>query len=210
MHRHRVMVETLNSPAVFFERCLTHFQHQGRQPLSPRPLRVREVKAFFRSLWRQGIAGHYRWAYWAFLLRVLTVYPTRFSEAIRLAVQGHHLILTTQEALQADELRTFCTEALERLERFCQGYQETFQMNVGTYASRLMQRVHAHFEQFQDDHQTLQHNATILVQAAQAYYDAARKSVRHQTRESLEGFFGEIERLLTTHPPDDGSVSQVR
>ncbi len=210
LHRHRVMVETLNSPAVFFERCLTHFQHQGRQPLSPRPLRVREVKAFFRSLWRQGIAGHYRWAYWAFLLRVLTVYPTRFSEAVRLAVQGHHLILTTQEALQADELRTFCTEALERLERFCQGYQETFQMNVGTYASRLMQRVHAHFEQFQDDHQTLQHNATILVQAAQAYYDAARKSVRHQTRESLEGFFGEIERLLTTHPPDDGSVSQVR
>jgi len=210
LHRHRVTVETLNSPAVFFERCLTHFQHQGRRPLSPMPLRVREIKALFRSLWRQGVAGNYRLAYWTFLLRVLTESPARFSEAIRLAVQGHHLILTTQEALQADELRTFCTEATERLERFCQGYREVFQINVSTYTSRLMQRVQGRFEQFQDDHQTLQHNAAVMVQAAQAYHDAAWKVARHQTRELLEDFFGEIARLLAAHLPDDGSIPPVR
>ena len=210
LHRHRVTVETLNSPAVFFERCLTHFQHQGRRPLSPRPLQVREIKALFRSLWRQGVAGNYRLAYWTFLLRVLTESPARFSEAIRLAVQGHHLILTTQEALQADELRTFCTEATERLERFCQGYREAFQINVSTYTSRLMQRVQGRFEQFQDDHRTLQHNAAVMVQAAQAYHDAAWKAARHQTRELLEDFFGEIERLLAAHLPDDGSIPPVR
>ena len=144
------------------------------------PLRVREIKALFRSLWRQGVAGNYRLAYWTFLLRVLTESPARFSEAIRLAVQGHHLILTTQEALQADELRTFCTEATERLERFCQGYREAFQINVSTYTSRLMQRVQGRFEQFQDDHRTLQHNAAVMVQAAQTYHDAAWKAARHQ------------------------------
>lgn len=210
LHRHRLTVETLNSPAVYFERCLTHFQHQGRRPLSPMPLGVCEIKAFFRSLWRQGVASHYRLAYWTYLLRVLIAYPTRFPEAIRLAVQGHHLILTTQEALQADELRTFCTEALERLERFCQGYREAFQINVGAYASRLMQRVQSRFEQFQDDHRTLQHNAAVMVQAAQVYHDAAWKAARHQTRESLEDFFGEIERLVATHLPDDGSIPPVR
>jgi hypothetical protein len=83
-------------------------------------------------------------------------------------------------------------------------------MSVGTYASRLMQRVQGRFEQFQDDHRTLQHNAAVMVQAAQAYHDAAWRAARHQTREVLEDFFGEIERLVATHLPDDGSIPPVR
>ena len=209
LRRHRVTVERLNSPTLFFERCLTHFRRQGRQPLSAMPLRRRELKAFVRSLWRQGLTGRYRSVYWMFLLRVLMAYPAHFPEAIRLAIQGHHLILTTQEALQADELRTFCAEALDRLERFCQGYREAFQISVGAYASRLMQRAQGRFEQFQDDRQTLQHNAAVMAQAAQAHHDAAWKAARHQTRELLDDFFGEIERLVVTRLPDDGSIPPV-
>jgi hypothetical protein len=176
------------------------------------PLRVREIKALFRSLWRQGVVGNYRLAYWTFLLRVLTESPARFSEAIRLAVQGHHLILTTQEALQADELRTFCTEATERLERFCQDYREVFQINVSTYTSRLMQRVQGRFEQFRS--RTITERFSIM---PLSWSRRPRRTIMlHgkwlgiRPRELRENFFGEIARLLAAHLPDDGSIPPVR
>jgi radical SAM superfamily enzyme YgiQ (UPF0313 family) len=206
--RHRRTVETLNSPEIFFERCLTHFQHKKRRPVSKMPVRMHELKALMRSIWYQGVTGTYKKVYWKFLAKVVSQHPAEFPEAIRLSVKGHHLIMSTQQALQVDEIKTFVTEALEHLEGFCQGYREAFQRNVGGYASRLMQAVHDHFEQFQDDHRTLQHNAEVMMRAAQDYYNAARSEIRHQIQEPLERFYAEIERLLETYTPDGGRIPQ--
>jgi radical SAM superfamily enzyme YgiQ (UPF0313 family) len=208
LDRHRRTVETLNSPPVYFERCLTHFDNRGRRPLHNAPIRMQEVKAFFRSLWRQGVVSNYKMEYWKYLFAVMGKYPTSLPDAIRLAVQGHHLILTTQQALQVDEVKTFFDEALEHLENYCAGYREAFQQNVGSYASRLMRTIHSRFEHFQDDKSTLQHNAAVLLKAAQDSYSAVREEFRHQVREPLERFQKEIERLVETHTGEETSLPQ--
>lgn len=197
--RHRKIVETINSPRVFFERCLTHLGRRGRRPLSRLPLQMTEIKGFFRSLWKQGFAGSYRWDYWRFLGRALLYHPRNFPDAVRLAVQGHHLILTTQQALQVDEIKTFFSEAVERLEQYCQGYREAFHRNVGSYASQLMQAIQGRFAHYQDERRTLQHNAEVLLAAAQEYYAALREEFRYQVHEHLEKFQEEVERILVTY-----------
>jgi hypothetical protein len=72
-----------------------------------------------------------------------------------------------------------------------------------------MQAVHDHFENFQDDHRTLQHNAEVLATAAQEYYNAARSEIKHQIKEPLERFYSEIDRLLESYAPDNGTVPQA-
>ncbi len=197
--RHRKIVETINSPRIFFERCLTHLGHRGRRPLSRVPLQMTEIKGFFRSLWKQGFAGSYRWDYWRFLGRALLRHPRNFPDAVRLAVQGHHLILTTQQALQVDEMKTFFSEAVDRLEQYCQGYREAFHRNVEGYASTLMQTLQDRFAHYQDERRTLQHNAEVLLMAAQEQYAALREEFRHQVHEHLEKFQQEVERILATY-----------
>ena len=207
--RHRKVVETLNSPRIFFERVLTHFEHQTRSPVSSTSIQMTQVKAFFRSVWRQGMTGSYRWEYWKFLARTVYRHPRNFPDAVRLAVQGHHMILTTREALQVDEVKTFFTEALEHLEQFCGGYREAFQRNVGAYASRLMRAIHGRFEHYHDDHRrTLQHNAGVLLKAAHEYCDAIREEFRYQVREPLEKFQGEIEQILEAYVGDESPLPQ--
>ncbi len=197
LERHRMTVETLNSPEAFFERCLTFLNHRQRQPICRGPIRMLEVKAFFRSIWRQGIWGHnYRGKYWKFLLDVLFRHPASFPDAVRLAVQGHHLILTTQRALQVDEVKTFLDEALEHLKHFRNGYRATYRKNMGTYASNLMRAAHRRFEHFQDDHRTLQHHASVLRMAAQECYQATCEEFRHQIQEPLDRFQQDTEHVL--------------
>lgn len=208
IERHRKTVETLNSPGVYFERCLTHFEHRGRMPIGHMPITSTEIKALFRSFWRQGVAGSYKWDYWSFLARVLLRHPGSFPDGVRLAVQGHHLILTTQQALHVDEMKTFFSEAVDRLEQYCQGYREAFHRNVEDYASTLMQTLHDRFAHYQDERRTLQHNAEVLLMAAQEQYAALREEFRNQVREPLEKFQREIERILETYSGDAGPLPQ--
>ncbi len=103
--RHRRVLERINSPDIFFERCRTYFRHLGRRPVSVMPITVRLTKAFFRSLWRQGVKRGYRRAYWAFLAHMLWRHPKQFPAGVSLAVQGHHLITTTRDALRVPRQR---------------------------------------------------------------------------------------------------------
>ncbi len=197
--RHRYVVERLNSAEIFFERCRTHYQYRELRPKSFMPITLTEVKACFRSLWRQGVKKGYRREYWKFLGYMLRHHPTDVPDGIRLAIQGHHLILTTRAALQVDEVKSFLDEALVHLKRFSQGYSETFQLNVGDSVTTLMQSIHHRFEHFQDDHRTLQHNASVLLRAAQEYCDLIREEFRHQLQGPLEGFQREIESILESY-----------
>jgi CelD/BcsL family acetyltransferase involved in cellulose biosynthesis len=96
-------VGTINSPARFFERCLTSFRHQRRSPPTRKRLGATEAKALWRSLWHDGVNGSYRGEYWRFLWTTLRHHPSKLANAISLAVQGRHLILTTRRALQVDQ-----------------------------------------------------------------------------------------------------------
>ena len=112
-----------------------------------------------------------------------------------------------QQALRVDEVKSFFEEGLEHLEGVCA--QEVFQQDIDTYGS-LMQAIHGRFKHFQDDHQTLQHNASVLLKAAQEYCDAIREEFRHQIQEPLAGFQREIERLLESYATKTQPVSIVR
>ncbi len=98
--RHRYVLERINHPDIFFERCRRYFQHLGRRPRCHMAISARLAKAFFRSLWRQGVRRGYRRAYWGFLAHMLWRHPKQFPAGVSLAVQGHHLITTTRDALR--------------------------------------------------------------------------------------------------------------
>ncbi len=209
LDRHRKTVELLNSPQVFFERCLTFFNHRKRQPVGSMPIRMQEVRAFFRSIWRQGVWNrNYRSEYWKFLFQVLIKHPASLSDAVRLAVQGHHLILTTQRALQVDEVKTFLDEAIEHLQHFRNGYRAAYRKNMGAYASRLMRTVHDRLEHFQDDHRTLQQHTAVFRGAAQEYYQATCEEFRHQIHEPVERFQQDTEQLLQTFAAERAALQQ--
>lgn len=197
--QHRQVVKRLNSPEIFFERCRTHYQHRERRPKNTMPITKTEVKAFFRSVWRQGIKKGYRSTYWKFLVHMLIHHPMDLPDGIRFAIQGHHLITTTRDALQVDEVRSFLDEALDHLKRFSQGYSEAFQHNVGDHVTTLMRSIYHRFEHFQDDNRTLQHNAGVLLRAAQEYCDLIRVEFRHQLHGPLEIFQLEIESILEAY-----------
>lgn len=198
INQHRKAVETLNSPEIYFERCATLFKHLGRKALGGTPLRWPEFRALFISLWRQGIVGTYRGRYWKFLGHTLFTRPNKMPDAVRLAVQGHHLIVTTQQALHVDEVKTFFEVATAELERFAEGSLETLR-NVEGYASRLMGAVNHRFVNLADEKMAVQKNAEVLLRAAHEYSDALRDEFRHQIAESLEEFQSDIERILAAY-----------
>jgi len=111
LDRHRSIVTEVNSPARFFERCLTNFRHQRSRPPTGKRLGLTEIRALVRSLWLDGVIGRYRREYWRFLGTTIRHHPRRFADAVSLSVQGRHLILTTERAQEADEARRFVSEA---------------------------------------------------------------------------------------------------
>jgi len=207
LKRHRYTVQTLNSPARYFERCLTLFANRHSAPVCRGPLGWTQIAALAKSLWGQGGRGHYRWVYWKYLYRVVTRHTRYFPDAVRLAVQGNHLILATQQALQVDEVKTFYSEALAFLEAYCQDYREVLQRNVGEYAGRLMQAVHSRLEHYRVDRLSVQHNASVLLAAGEEYCEAIRKEFRQQVQEPLDRFQKEVERILETYAPGDGPLT---
>lgn len=203
LNRHRHVVESLNSPEMFFERCKTHYAHRTRRPVNLIPVGKTEVMAFFKSLWHQGVRSSYSKVYWRFLAYVLRHHPGDFADAIRLAVQGNHLIMTTKQALQVDEVQTFLDEALAHLKQFSEGYRETLNRNVDT-ASQLMRDLQHRFELLEDDYHTLQQNAEVMLKAAQEYRKRIRAEFQHQVTEPLDRFQKEIDTILTSYAKQHG------
>ena len=198
INQHRKAVETLNSPEIYFERCETLFRHFGRKALGRTSLGWAEFRALFISLWRQGVVGSYRRHYWKFLGHTLFTRPDKMPDAVRLAVQGHHLIVTTQQALHVDEVHTFFEVATAELERFAGGSLEALR-GVEGYASRLMDGVNHRFVNLADEKLAVQKNAEVLLRAAHEYSDAVRGEFRHQITGSLEQFQSDIDRIMETY-----------
>lgn len=86
---YRSLVKSLYTPREYYRRIIT-FLEQYR-PSGPRaPVAAHEIAAFLRSLWVMGVWTRGRREYWKFLTRTLLSYRHAFSEAIGLAITGHH------------------------------------------------------------------------------------------------------------------------
>ena len=99
LRSYRKALAQIYQPEEYFGRCVRALALLPKQ--SPRlglPLGY-ALRCFFRSLWKQGVRGSYRRAYWKFLFQVLRQAPKRFARAISLAVAGEHMIRYTRESV---------------------------------------------------------------------------------------------------------------
>ena len=196
--RHRKVVETINSPENYFERCLRLFEHQHHPLCTQRPLTLDLLKAALRALWTQGVIADYRAHYWKFLFKVASKHPRKLGDAIARAVSGHHLIMTTKEALQVDNLYTFLKEAPPNFKQYCNGHRDVFQPNGRPQTLELFKLVHQPFKGVRDDFEGLRHKGTILIEIAEQQCAMLREESRQQINQSLARFRKEIERILPT------------
>ena len=103
---YRRVVSTLYEPTLrrYFERCWTFLQRLGPRARRGRPLRLGELGALPRSLWRQLLSRQGP-SYARFLLRVIFRRPRQFPEAVRLAIMGHHFERVTRQSIEVHALR---------------------------------------------------------------------------------------------------------
>jgi hypothetical protein len=92
------LLADLYEPRAYFRRALRTLELQRNLPAPKyrRPFSF-SVAAVARSLWKQGVRGSYRRAYWAFLARALRTAPHRVAHAMALAIHAEHFIRYTFE-----------------------------------------------------------------------------------------------------------------
>jgi radical SAM superfamily enzyme YgiQ (UPF0313 family) len=95
---YRRLLARVYEPRAYFARALRtlSLQRHSRQPPFRRSLGY-SVGALLRSVWRQGLRGSYRAAYWRFLAQAAWTAPGHFAEAVALAIHGEHMIRYTFE-----------------------------------------------------------------------------------------------------------------
>ncbi len=93
---YRSLVQELYAPREYYRRVLTLLQHIA-PPKIVRPLDRTYLRAFFRSVYQLGITGVERAEYWKLLLWALLRKPKLLSQAITLAIYGHHFRTLAEE-----------------------------------------------------------------------------------------------------------------
>ena len=94
------VLSTLYDPTLqnYFERCWVLIQHLPATQYRVRRVESRDIKAFFRILWRQ-LPSRQGLAYARFLTRVLRRRPRMFPEAVRFAIEGYHFEKVTRQVV---------------------------------------------------------------------------------------------------------------
>ena len=104
----------------YFDRCRRLLDRLGPNPQYTRPVVANEVGAFLRTL-RTIPTRRYGRRYLRFLSWCALRHPSRFPEAVRLAIQGFHFEAITREALACDAIRHESTRVADRFrERLAQ------------------------------------------------------------------------------------------
>jgi hypothetical protein len=86
---YRRLVQDLYAPREYYQRVLTLLKNI-EPPKIVRPLDRIYLRAFFRSVYQLGIKGAERAEYWKLLTWALIRKPKVLSQAITLAIYGHH------------------------------------------------------------------------------------------------------------------------
>jgi radical SAM superfamily enzyme YgiQ (UPF0313 family) len=99
LRTYRNALAAIYQPERYFERCLRALQlRPDTDARAHLPWRY-GLRCLFRSLWRQGVMGGYRGAYWRFLGQVLLRARKRLARAVSLAIAGEHMIRYTREVV---------------------------------------------------------------------------------------------------------------
>lgn len=105
------ILNTIYDPTLrnYFQRCITFFNNIRKNAQFSRGIGIKEIIALIRFIVIQPFE-EYGEEYLKFLAKTLVKYPTKFPEAVRLAMMGHHLRTITQEALKVDKLHSYMSE----------------------------------------------------------------------------------------------------
>ena len=101
---YRYILQSIYTPKNYYERVktfLTHFQPSGNEVM----IRINEIMAFFRSIWRIGILGPERRYYWNLIFWTIAHYPRKFAMAITMAIYGYHFRIISEQAINRPELQ---------------------------------------------------------------------------------------------------------
>ena len=93
----------------YFRRCSRMLDNMGMTAQFGRKVHLWELGVLIKSLLRQTIAP-YGYQYIRFLLRNLTRHPRVFTEAVKLAVVGHHFHVITREMIKAEGVASYLDE----------------------------------------------------------------------------------------------------
>jgi radical SAM superfamily enzyme YgiQ (UPF0313 family) len=101
---YRRVLHHIYSPRNYFARCLNLLRRFPRKISkcstdSSSSINEREVRAFFKSILRQGLSSYGHW-YWWYLFRALAIRPRLVVTIVTLAVRGHHFFKITEETVR--------------------------------------------------------------------------------------------------------------
>lgn len=207
--RHEQIVSTIYTPRYYFERVRRMVLRIGRETKSPRPIRAREVWGALRALWIQGVRSRGRLEYWKTMAAVAIRRPRRIPLVMRMAVEGHHMLTVTEQALQVARIEHFYDEALEFFERLVRGVRSAGGrlrpkmppmpsiVGSGQLAS-VGERLRSAAA-----HASPGHAADALIQAARHQIGHLRKGYRGQALGSLGEFHRRLEEVMEKYgvPP---------
>jgi radical SAM superfamily enzyme YgiQ (UPF0313 family) len=105
------VLETLydNNLKNYFTRCSTCLDHLGENKFYNRKIYWGEIRTVFKSILKQTFTP-YGYQYWKFLIRNIAKHPKKFSEFMRMAIQGHHFRIITQELLKIEQVSSALEE----------------------------------------------------------------------------------------------------
>lgn len=101
---YRNLLGKIFSPKLYFKRCMTLLKKKPIQRTKNRKLSKADIHAFFNSLFRQTFS-RYGLRYLFFLVRSFFHTRISFSEAVALAVKGHHFFIITRKILKEARLQ---------------------------------------------------------------------------------------------------------
>jgi len=106
------LLASLYEPVAFYERCQRAVEQRGPSAGRLRIPSLADLRALFLSIWRHGIIGPARAAYWRLIGSAIRR-PHNFRRAVSLAIVGEHLRRYTYEVVQprlASEIEQLTSE----------------------------------------------------------------------------------------------------
>jgi radical SAM superfamily enzyme YgiQ (UPF0313 family) len=86
---YRDLMKRLYEPRHYYRRIRTFLKH-WKPGVSRKRFSPSDIQAFLKSLWLLGVWHRGRFAYWKFCFTTLLTQPSRFHQALELAIVGHH------------------------------------------------------------------------------------------------------------------------
>jgi radical SAM superfamily enzyme YgiQ (UPF0313 family) len=112
----------------YFTRCSTCLDHLGENKLYNRKIYWGEIRTAFKSILKQTFTP-YGYQYWKFLIRNIAKHPKKFSEFMRMAIQGHHFRMITQELLKIEQVSSTLEEGYTYFKKQLDQYSKLLKTN---------------------------------------------------------------------------------